>query len=154
MDPVSAIGVASTAYQAIVRGFKIGKEVQSMSQDIGKLMNAINDVKSGHEKAKKRKFGSIEEEALETFAAKKRAEQIESELRQFLIYNYGINAWNDVLRIQGQIRKERLEAMEAKKRRMNKILEIIAAVVLMLVIGIGLTALVWWFYYLKNRNGS
>ena len=154
MDPVSAIGVASTAYQAIVRGFKIGKEVQSMSQDIGKLMNAINDVKSGHEKAKKRKFGSIEEEALETFAAKKRAEQIESELRQFLIYNYGINAWNDVLRIQGQIRKERLEAMEAKKRRMNKILEITAAVVLMLVIGIGLTALVWWFYYLKNRNGS
>ena len=154
MDPVSAIGVASTAYQAIVRGFKIGKEVQSMSQDIGKLMNAINDVKSGHEKAKKRKFGSIEEEALETFAAKKRAEQIESELRQFLIYNYGINAWNDVLRIQGQIRKERLEAMEAKKRRMNKILEIAAAVVLMLVIGIGLTALVWWFYYLKNRNGS
>ena len=154
MDPVSAIGVASTAYQAIVRGFKIGKEVQSMSQDIGKLMNAINDVKSGHEKAKKRKFGSIEEEALETFAAKKGAEQIESELRQFLIYNYGINAWNDVLRIQGQIRKERLEAMEAKKRRMNKILEIIAAVVLMLVIGIGLTALVWWFYYLKNRNGS
>ena len=154
MDPVSAIGVASTAYQAIVRGFKIGKEVQSMSQDIGKLMNAINDVKSGHEKAKKRKFGSIEEEALETFAAKKRAEQIESELRQFLIYNYGVNAWNDVLRIQGQIRKERLEAMEAKKRRMNKILEITAAVVLMLVIGIGLTALVWWFLYLKNRNGS
>jgi len=85
MDPVTAIASASAAYQAIKKGFAIGKEVQSMSKDIGTLMNAINSVKEGHEKAKGRRFGSIEEEALETFAAKKKAEQLENDLRHFLI---------------------------------------------------------------------
>jgi len=84
MDPVTAIGVASTAYSAIVKGFQMGREVESMAGDLGRWMGAINSVKNGHEKAKKRKFGSIEEEALETFAAKKKAEKMEEELRQFV----------------------------------------------------------------------
>ena len=151
MDPVTAIGVASTAYQAIVKGFKIGKEVESMSKDIGRWMNAINDVKQSHEKAKKRKFGSIEEEALETYAAKKKAEKMEDELRNFLIGHYGLNAWTDVIRIQAKLRKERQLAMEARRRRMNKFLEITLAVVLMIFIGIGITAILWWGVYLKNR---
>lgn len=151
MDPVTAIGVASAAYQTIVKGFQVGKEVESMSKDIGRWMNAINDVKQGHEKAKKKKFGSIEEEALETYAAKKKAERMEEELRNFLIGHYGLNAWNDVIRIQAKIRKERQLAMEARRRRMNKIFEITAAVVLMMIIGIALTALLWWAIYLKNR---
>jgi len=123
MDPVTAIAAASTAYQAIRKGFAIGKEVQSMSKDIGDLMNAINSVKEGHEKAKTRRFGSVEEEALQTYAAKKKAEKMEAELRNFLIGNYGPDAWQAVLRIQADIRKQRLLEKQQRARRIETLIE-------------------------------
>lgn len=150
MDPVTAIGVATTAYQAIVKGFKVGKEVESMAGDIGRWMNAINDVKQGHEKAKKRRFGSIEEEALETYAAKRKAEKMEDELRNFLIAHYGLNAWNDVIKIQAQIRRQRQLEMEARKRRMEKAIEIFWVTLGLMIIGLALTLLVWWVIELRN----
>lgn len=123
MDPVTAIATATAAYQAIKKGFAIGKEVQSMSKDIGSLMNAINSIKEGHEKAKGRRFGSVEEEALETFAAKKRAEKLENELRNFLIAHYGLNAWQQVLKIQAEIRKAKLAEKKRKQEQMEALLQ-------------------------------
>jgi len=141
MDPVTAIASASAAYQAIKKGFAIGKEVQSMSKDIGTLMNAINSVKEGHEKAKGRRFGSIEEEALETFAAKKKAEQLENDLRNFLIAHYGMSAWQQVVKIQGEIRKARLEEKKRQQEQIETILQwglvtvtvIVAALILVFI---------------------
>ena len=69
MDPISAIGVATTAYNAIKKGFQVGKEIESMSKDLGRWMGAIQEVKEGHKKEKGRSFGSVEEEALESFAS-------------------------------------------------------------------------------------
>ena len=72
MDPITAIAAATTAFNAIKKGFSVGRDVESMSKDLGRWMGAIQDVKDGHKKSKGRSFGSVEEEALETFAAKKK----------------------------------------------------------------------------------
>src|SRR5210317_1121722 len=118
MDPITAIAVASTAYSAIKKGFQVGKEVESMAGDLGRWMNAINAVKTEHSKAKGRRFGSVEEEALETFAAKKKAEQMENELRNFIVGQYGVNAWQDIIRIQADLRKkQKEEAIRLAKER-------------------------------------
>jgi|SRR5210317_2023797 hypothetical protein len=122
MDPISALAVAQTAYAAIRKGFQVGKEVESMAGDLGRWMGAINTVKNGHEKAKKRKFGSIEEEALETFAAKKKAEAMEHDLRTFINMNYGPNAWQEVIRVQADIRKQRALELERKKRKQEELI--------------------------------
>ena len=118
MDPITAIGIASTAYSAIKKGFEVGKEVESMAGDLGRWMNAINAVKTSHSKAKGRRFGSVEEEALETFAAKKKAEQMENDLRNFIVGQYGVNAWQDIIRIQADLRRKQKEAelLAAQKR--------------------------------------
>jgi len=123
MDPVSAFAIATSAYQAIRKGFQIGKEVESMAGDIGKWMNAINNIKQGHDKAKGRRFGSVEEEALETFAIKKKAEKMEEELRNFIIGNYGLNGWNEIIRIQAQIRKERLAEKKRREEQISQLIE-------------------------------
>ena len=123
MDPVSAFAIATSAYQAIRKGFQIGKEVESMAGDIGRWMNAINNIKDGHDKAKSRRFGSVEEEALETFAIKKKAEKMEEELRNFIIGNYGLKGWNEIIRIQAQIRKERLAEKRRKEQQIQQIVE-------------------------------
>tara|TARA_R110001583_G_scaffold53319_4_gene164615 strand:+ start:112 stop:561 length:450 start_codon:yes stop_codon:yes gene_type:complete len=136
MDPISAIAAATTAYNAIKRGFKVGKEIEGMSKDLGRWMGAIQEVKEGHNKSKGRSFGSVEEEALESFAALKKAQQMEHELRQFVNFNYGHNAWNEVIRIQVDIRKKKKEALEEAKRKQVKMIEnIILGVLVIFFLG-------------------
>ena len=135
MDPVTAFGVATTAYKTIVAGFKVGKQVENMSKDLGRWMGAIQAVKEGHSKKKNRMFGSVEEEALETFAMKKKAIAMENELRTFVNMNYGPNAWNEVIRIQAEIRKQKKEAQIEAQQRQRQMVEntIIGGLVLMFI---------------------
>ena len=135
MDPVTAFGVATTAYKTIVAGFKVVKQVESMSKDLGRWMGAIQAVKEGHSKKKNRMFGSVEEEALETFAMKKKAIAMENELRNFVNLNYGPNAWNEVIRIQADIRKQKKEAELEAQRRQRQMVEntIIGGLVLLFI---------------------
>ena len=123
MDPITALGVATTAFNTIKKGFAIGKDVEYMMKDVGRWMSAIDDVKNSHEKQKK--IGSVEEEALETFGAIKKAKAMEEELRNFLIATYGLNAWNDLLRIQAKIRKQRKEEAERKRKQQEEIIRYI-----------------------------
>ena len=143
MDPITAIGIAQASYAAICAGFRHGREIETMAGDIGRWMGAIQTVKSSHETAKKRRFGSIEEEALETYAAKKKAEKMEDELRNFLIANYGLNAWNDVIRIQGQLRKQRLEEERLRQKKIEEIVNAIVVFSLVLLLGGALVFLIW-----------
>ena len=135
MDPVTAFGVATTAYKTIVAGFKVGKQVENMSKDLGRWMGAIQAVKEGHSKKKNRMFGSVEEEALETFAMKKKAIAMENELRNFVNLNYGPNAWNEVIRIQAEIRKQKKEAELEAQRKQRQAIEntIIGGLVLLFI---------------------
>ena len=134
MDPVTAIGVATTAFNAIKKGFQVGRDVESMSKDLGRWMGAIQDVKEGHNKKKNRVFGSVEEEALETFAIKKKAIAMENDLRTFVNYSYGPNAWAEVLRIQAQIRLKKKEALKEAQKKKERIIEYVAIGALIVIL--------------------
>ena len=137
MDPITAFGVATTAFNAIKKGFQVGRDVESMSKDLGRWMGAIQDVKEGHNKKKNRVFGSVEEEALETFAIKKKAIAMENDLRNFVNLSYGPNAWNEVIRIQADIRKQKKEAIEEAKRKQAQMIEnIILGVLVVFFLGV------------------
>jgi|TARA_S200002703_G_scaffold156751_1_gene163043 hypothetical protein len=128
MDPVTALGVATTAFNTLKKGFQIGKDAQSMMGDVGKWMNAIEIIKNPPKK-KIKKVGNVEQEALDEFATKKKAEAMEGELKNFMIATYGMKAWDDILRIQGQIRKRRkLELQYQQKQREDMINAIIVGV--------------------------
>ena len=149
MDPISAIGVATTAYNAIKKGFQVGKEIEGMSKDLGRWMGAIQEVKEGHNKAKGRSFGSVEEEALESFAALKKAQQMENELRTFVYYSYGPNAWNEVIRLQADIRLKKKEAEENRKLKVEQMQENIVVGLIVLVL---VTAAVYVAFIILNAG--
>ena len=143
MDPITALTVATAAYNTIKKGFQVGKEVESMAGDLGRWMNAINAVKTSHSKAKGRRFGSVEEEALETFAAKKKAEQMENDLRNFIVGQYGVNAWQDIIRIQAELRKkQKEEAIRLAKERDELIYNMFMIGLIVLFIGL-IAPIVW-----------
>ena len=143
MDPITAITAATAAFNTIKKGFEVGREVESMYGDIGRWMTATQVIKDTHTNAKSRgkKYGSVEEEALETFGAMKKAKAMEDELRNWLIATHGINAWNDLLRIQAKIRKARAEEIKRKKEEFELMLKwilgimgfVIAAIIMIFI---------------------
>lgn len=142
MDPMSAIAIAGTAFNAIKAGFEHGREIETMAGDVGRWMGAIKDVKDGANKAKtKKKYGSIEEEAFEEFAALKEAERMENELRMFVNMNYGPQSWAQIVKLQADIRIREQQAREQAEREREEFIE-------KLCIWIGVSALIVFFIFM------
>lgn len=150
IDPVTAIAVATTAYKGIVKAFQTGKEIEAMSKDIGKWMGAIADVKQAHQEKKTSRFKNVEEQALDTFQALKKAEKMEMDLKNFLIANYGFNAWNDLQRIQRDMRKAKLEEKRLKEKRVEEIMEMLGLGFVSILIAAMVGGLVAWMVWLKG----
>ena len=62
---------------------------------------------------------------------------MENDLRNFVNLSYGPNAWNEVLRIQADIRKQKKEAIEEAKRKQAQMIEnIILGVLVVFFLGV------------------
>ena len=134
------MGVASKAFDAIKKGFAVGRDIEQMSGDIGRWMGAVSDVDNAEKQAKNPplfgklfKAGSIEEAALAAYAAKKKLEEQRYELKMFLNFTYGPQAYDDLLKMEGQIRKERQQTVYKQQQLRRQIGE---AVAWLLVVGI------------------
>ena len=145
MDPVTislAMGVASKAFDAIKKGFAVGRDIEQMSGDIGRWMGAVSDVDNAEKQAKNPplfgklfKAGSIEEAALSAYAAKKKLEEQRYELKMFLNMTYGPQAYDDLLKMEGQIRKQRQETVYKQQQLRRQIGEAVAWLVVASIVG-------------------
>ena len=136
-----------------------------MSGDIGRWMGAVSDVDNAEKQAKNPplfgklfKAGSIEEAALAAYAAKKKLEEQRYELKVFLNMTYGPQAYNDLLAMEGQIRKQRQETIYKQQQLRRQVGEgIIWLIVASIVGGLALlVASVWskksWAYEYKSKS--
>ncbi len=152
IDPVTAIAGATAAFNAIKSGFSVGRDIESMAGDLGRWMNCISDLKKAEEYTKKPPLfkklfqaGSVEEEAMQVFMAKKKAEDMRDQLRQIIVATRGPSAWDELIKTEGDIRKKRQEMIYAQEERRRQIIEIIAVIGLVLVIGATLVGFLYLY---------
>ena len=156
IDPVTAIAGATAAFNAIKSGFSVGRDIESMAGDLGRWMNHVSDIKKAEELNKKPPLfkklfqsGSVEEEALNIFMAKKKAADMRDQLRQIIVATRGPSAWDELIKTEGDIRKKRQEAIYAQQERRQQVLEIVGIGFLMIVIA---GALIGFAYLYSLRN--
>ena len=142
VDPITAITAATAAFNIIKKGFDMGRDIESMYSDMGKWMGAVADIRHADQMVKnpsvfKKLFNgsSIEQEAMDVFAAKKKAEEMENELRTYVNLVYGPNSWADIIKLQAKIRKDRQEQIYAQQELRRNILNMIG-IVLGAIIGV------------------
>ena len=145
MDPVTislAVGVASKAFDAIKSGFAMGRDLEQMSGDLSRWMGASSDVDQAEKQSKNpgvfgKVFGggSIEAVALQAYAAKKKLAEQRYELKMFLNLTQGPGAYDELLQMEGQIRKERQQTIYKQQQIRKQIGEGIAWLFLILIIG-------------------
>ena len=145
MDPLTisvAVGVASKAFSAIKQGFAVGRDLEKMSGDVSRWMGAASDVDNAQKQAKNPGIfgkvfgaGSIETIALQAYAAKKKLEEQRYELKMYLNMTQGPQAYDELLEMEGQIRKERQATIYKQQQLRKQIGEGIGWIFLVLVIG-------------------
>ena len=160
MDPATiglAITAASKAFGAIKAGFAAGREIESMGKDLSRWMSAVSDVDNAEKSAKSAsplrklfKGKEIEASAIEAFTAKKKMEAQRQELKSFINFHYGANSWNEILRMEAEIRKKRKEEIYERQELIRKIWEYIGWFVLFCTV-IGFVFLLAWMYK-ENRR--
>ena len=141
VDPITAVATATAAFNTIKSAFAAGRDVEGMAKDISRWMGAVSDIKKAEEYNKKPPLfkklfasGSVEEEAMQIFMAKKKAEDMREQLKQIIIMSRGLSAWDELIKTEGDIRKRRQQMIYAQQERRRQILEIGAISFLILTI--------------------
>ena len=157
IEIMAAVSAATTAFNAIKKGVSVGQDIENMAGTLGKWMGAVSDIKKAEEMNKKPPLfkklfasGSIEEEAMQIFMAKKKAEDMREQLRTLIIYSRGMGAWNELLKTEADVRKRRQKMIYDQKERQKKIIDGILIGFLMLL----LTGAVVGFIMLLQSTGK
>ena len=142
IEIVAAVSAATGAFNTIKAGFAAGREVESMASDLSRWMGAVSDIKKADEYNKKPPIfkkifnaGSVEEEAMQIFMAKKKAEDMREELRNIISVTRGPSAWTELVQTEVNIRKQRQKAIYDQEERRRKAVEIAAICIGVAVLG-------------------
>ena len=123
MDPVTIIGGATVAFNALKKGFQVGKDLQDMSGQLTQWAGAMSDLSFMEQKNKNPPWWkalngqSVEAEALAIFTAKRKAEAMRKELKDWISFTYGPSVWDELVATEGKIRKQKKE-QEYRKAEM------------------------------------
>ena len=142
---IAELVAANAAFTAIKTAIQNGRQIADVASQVGKYVNATEDLRRKGEK-KKRAGGAD----LEEFMHLEKLRQQEEELKQLMIYTGRPGLWHDWIKFQAQARKDRLAAAEARKRKIEQWIEIAIIVALCVVGLVGLAALFAWAVYLKG----
>lgn len=154
LDPITVIATASTAYNALKKGIEIGRDLQDMGGQLASWAGAISDIEFLAKKAENPPWwkigGNVQAEAIELFAAKKKIEAQRNELKTYIQYSYGQSGWEELLKIEAQVRK-RKQATDHRRAEMQELLITIAIVGLATLAGLAGLAALAWFLVLQQK---
>jgi hypothetical protein len=145
MDPVTIIGGATVAFNAIKKGLQVGKDLQDMHGQLSQWAGAMSDLGQAEKQANnppwwKTISGDVEQEALAVWNAKRKAEAMREELRQHISFIYGPSAWDELVRTEAKIRKQKRDQEYRKAEMIEAIITWSITGVLLLIFfgGLGL----------------
>jgi hypothetical protein len=149
LDPVSALAIATSAYKVIKRGIEMGRELEDMGGQLGTWFKAVSDVRNAEEEAKDPPLfkklifsGSVEQEAMQALIARKKIEQQEKELRELIVWRWGVEEYTAMMRDRAKIKDTRERAMLNQRRKMRKLIANVLTIIVILGLVGALLALI------------
>ena len=123
----------------------MGKDLQDMYGQLSQWAGAMSDLGQAEKKVNnppwwKTLGGSVEAEALEVWNARRKADSMREELRKHISFVYGPSAWDELVRTEAKIRKQKREQEYRKAEMMEAIVTWSITGVLLLIFfgGLGL----------------
>ena len=158
-DPASiatAVSLSTAAFNNIKKAFAIGRDLEGMSSDLSRWMKASSDIEQAVKSTKNPPFykkmlsgDSVEDAAMKSLVAQKTLEKQRYELQQYVKFKFGVKAWDDLLKMEGSIRKQRQGLVYKRQEFQQKCIEGFFFCVLLATI-IGFIFFVIWLKKQQN----
>ena len=155
IDPVTAIAGASAAFNAIKKGVQLGRDLESMGKDLSRWGKACADFDFAKRQIEKPPWyktlgGGVEAQAMEIFVQKKQLEKQRQELKEYISAFLGPSQWDELLRIEADIRKQQREHEYKRIEMWQTITEWTLGIFLFIFCVSGLFVFVW---LMTNASG-
>lgn len=155
MDPFTAMAAATSAYKGIKKAIEVGKEISSMGNTLSSWSKAVSDLDFLDQKAQKppmyKMFSDTQANALEVWTQKQKLKEMREELRSHISFVYGPSAWDEIVRIEAQQRKEQRDLVYKKKEFIDNVINGVLLGALVLA-GLGATLVV--LYLIGAKQGK
>jgi len=155
IDPITAVGLATSAFNILKQGISAGKDIQEMSGTLAKWGAAFSDFQYAEDKTKNPPFYKMMSDnsanAIEIFAQKKKMEAMRKEIKDHISWTYGPSAWDEVLSIEGEMRRIRKEEAYKKQEMIDDAINFVVGSIIFMIAGAGV---VTGFYYLGRYQGK
>tara|TARA_R110000824_G_C15105246_1_gene666626 strand:- start:532 stop:1005 length:474 start_codon:yes stop_codon:yes gene_type:complete len=149
IDPITAVGLATSAFNILKQGISAGKDIQEMSGTLSKWGSAFSDFQYAEDKAKNPPFYKMMSDnsanAIEIFAQKKKMETMRKEIKDHISWTYGPSAWEEVLAIEGEMRRIRKEEAYKKQEFIDTAINGVIGTVIFLIAALGVGTALYYF---------
>ena len=128
IDPVTVITGATFAFNSLKQGIQVGKDLEDMGGALSKWAGSMADLDFVERQNQKppwyKALGSgVEADAMQIFAARKKAESMRKELKTFISFTMGPSAWEELLKIEADIRIQKREHEHRQEEIKQAIIE-------------------------------
>ena len=148
VDPATALALASSAFQAIRKGCQIGRDLEGMGKDLSRWGKAMADFDFAAKQIEKPPWykamgGGIEAQAMEFFVQRRQIQAQRDELRTWISGTLGPSAWQELLKIEAEVRQAQKQHEYRRIEIKQKIIEWVLGIFLFVISVSGLFVLVW-----------
>jgi hypothetical protein len=140
MDPLSLIAMASTTFKGIQTLVNKGAEIEHVAQKLGQWYSFASDIKEAEKEAEnpgvfKKLFdgNTVEQQALNSVIAKKKLEEQEKQIRELIVWTYGVETYQDMIMLRRKIKAQREQAIYKQRKRQRMLLDSLCIAVAMAV---------------------
>jgi len=142
MDPLSLIAMASTTFKGIQMMVNKGAEIEAVAQKLGQWYSFAADIKEAEKEAEKPPLfkklfdgQTVEQQALNSVIAKKKLEEQEKQIRELIVWAYGVETYQEMIMLRRQIRAKREQAIYKQRRRQRMMMDGIMIAIALLISG-------------------
>lgn len=151
---LAELAAANAAYKIIRSTIANGSELLKAGSAVGAWVNAKEDLtKKANSDKKSFWHRGKDPNELESFMALEAINNQQKEIEQAMIYYGRPGLHQDWVRFQAEARKQRIKDAAERVKKRQQIIEIVAIATGIIIVGTGLTLLVYFAYWLKN-NGA
>lgn len=148
------IAMASTTFKGIQTLVNKGAEIEHVAQKLGQWYSFASDIKQAEKEAEspgifKKLFDgqSVEAQALNSVIAKKKLEEQEKQIRELIVWAYGVETYQEMIMLRRTIKKKREEAIYKQRRRRGLLVDSIFTV---LALGFSGAVIYGVFFIIKS----
>ncbi len=130
MDPLSLVAMASTTFKGIQTLVNKGAEIEHVAQKLGQWYGFASDIRQAEKEAEspgvfKRLFdgNTVEQQALNSIIATKKLQEQEKNIRELIVWSYGVETYQEMIMLRRKIKAQREEAIYKQRKRQRMLLD-------------------------------